>query len=347
MIKINFSGKKIFEFKDNNFIQIIGCNEDLKRLIVDVYLKVFNGYRFLDIDMEGMNGYYPEIIKEEKALKKDDIKVIKLSTIEDIVVQLQVKSDSILLKYLLSLSKELPINKALSEIEIGLTELSVELDKLIESTISIGDVSVVTNISDIDFKKITKSFIDIDFMDQYNQIKPLWLLKDIELINLFLNVIRLTIKENNNVTTIIDGLDIRLGLETYNYFIDRLYGLTKEYSNFKIWLIPKTKEGVRIDYEVFEDTYILNDNTVSLGDFDTTYESICRNYPDNNIPTKIQVLNSILKLFPFHYKDKKYYLSKETVILQIFLKLLDESPIRIENTQLSNLETKFLTSTTG
>ncbi len=347
MIEINFSGKKIFEFKDNNIIQIIGRNEDLKRLIVSIYSRVFNGYKFSDIDMEGMNGYYPEITWEGKILKKDDIKIIKLSSVEDIVGQLQVKNNSILLKYLFSLSEKLSINRVLGEIEVGLSKLSVELDRIIKNAISIGDISMVTNVSDIAFKKIIKSFIDIDFINQNNQIKPLWLLKDIEFIDLFLNVIRLTIEGNNNVTVIIDGLDTRLGLGTYHYFIDKLYELIKEHFNFKIWLMPKTEEGVRADYEIFENTYILNDNVISLGNFDITYESICRNYPDNNLPTKTQVLKSILKLFPFHCENRKYYLSKEIVILQVFLKLLDENPIRVENAQLSNLETKFLASATG
>lgn len=341
MIEINFSGKKIFEFKNNNFIQITGWNEDLKRLIINIYLKVLNGYSFSDIDIDGMNGCYPEILQGGKVLKRNDVAVIRLSSIEDIIEQLQIKNNSILLEYLFSLNEELSINKTLNKIETVLFELSVEIDRFLENVMS-SDISVITNVSSIDFKKIVKSFINIDFINKDNQIKPLWLLKSFEFIDLFLDVIQLIIKKNNNITIIVDGLDVRLRSETYNHFIDKLYGLTKDYSNFKIWLVPKTEKGIKIGYEFFENTYILNDSIISLGNFDITYESICRNYPDNSLPTKKQVLESILKLFSFHHKDKKYYLSKETAILQVFLKLLDEEPIIIENSQLSNLETRFL-----
>lgn len=344
MIEINFSGKKIFEFKDNSFIQITGWNEELKRLIVNIYFKIFNGYKFSDIDMEAMNGHYPEVTKEGRVFKKDDIIVIRISSIDDILQELQIKNNSVLFKYLLSLGKELSINRVLSKVEESLTELSIELDELMKEKIAVGDIAIITNIHGIDFKKIANTFIGVEFIDFYNQRKPLWLLKDREVINLFLNIIGLIIEENNNVTVIIDGLDIGIGLETYNYFTNKLYDLTEEYFNFKTWLIPKTKEGIRLDYKIFENTYILNDNVVSLGNFDITYESICRNYPDNNLPTKTQVMESLLKLFPFHHSNKDYFPSKEIVILQVFLKLLHENPVRVNNTGLSSLETKFLTS---
>lgn len=324
MIEINFGGKKIFEFKNNNFIQITGRDEDLKRLIINIYLKILNGYRFSDIDIDGMNGYYPEIIQGGKVLRTNDVVVIRLSSIEDIIEQLQIKNNSILLEYLFSLNEELSINKTLNKIETVLFELSVEIDRFLENVMATRDISVITNVSGIDLKKIVKSFINIDFINKDNHVKPLWLLKGIEFISLFLDVIQLIIKKNNNITIIVDGLDIRLKAETYNYFIDKLRGLTKDYPNFKIWLVPKTEKGIKTDCEFFENTYILNDSIISLGNFDITYESICRNYPDNNLPTKNQVLESILKLFSFHHKDKKYYLSKESAILQVFLKLLDE-----------------------
>lgn len=344
MIDINFKGKKIFEFKDTNFIQIVGHNEELKRLIIDIYLKIFNGYKFSDTDIEAMNGYYPEIIKEEYTFKKGDITVIKISNRDDIINQLQVKNKSILFKYLISLEENVSISRTLYKVEESLAELSIKLDKLIEYKFSSKDASITSGICDVALKNIIKSFIDIDFIDQHNQVKPLWLLTDNELISLLLNVIELIIKENNKVTLIIDGLDIEIMLETYNYFINKLYNLSKKHSNFKIWLIPKSEKGVKIDYSIFENTYVLNNSIISIGSFDTTYESICRNYPNNNLPTKSEVLKSLLRLFPFHYDEKFYNLSKETVILQVFLKLLNERPIRLENAELSNLETKFLTN---
>lgn len=344
MIEINFGGEKIFEYKDNSFIQITGLNEELKRLILDIYLKIFSGYKFSEVDMEAMNGYYPEIKKQGKILKKDDITVIKLSSFEDIIEHLQVKNDSILFKYLISLGSELSTNKAINKVEESLFELSIVLDELINNKIPVENLNVMTNVHGIEFKKIIKTFIDIDFIDIKNQRKPLWLLKDKELLDFFLNITELIIEKNNNVMIIIDGLDIRLDLGVYNYFIDKLYDLTEKHSGFKMWLIPRTEKGVRLDYTIFKNTYILNDSIMSMGDFDSTYESICRNYPDNNTPTRFQVLKTLLRLFPFHYNDKTHRLSKETVILQVFLKLLDEIPIKLENVGLSNLENNFLIS---
>lgn len=344
MIEINFSGEKIFEFKDSSFIQMLGLNEELKRLVIDIYIKIFSGYKFSDIDMEAMNGYYPEVKKDGKVLKKDDNIVIKLSSIDDFIEQLQVKSDSIFFKYLLSLNKELSISKELSKIEESLMGLSIELDKFIDNKMSLEDFSIMTNVYGVDLKKIIKSFIDISYIDQRNHRKALWLLRDKEIINLFLSTARLLIEENNNITVIIDGLDTKIGLKTYTYFIDKLYDLVKEFPNFKIWLIPKTENGILLNYEIFDSTYILSDEIIPMGDFDITYESICRNYPDNNLPTRFQVLEALLKLFSFHHSEKTYWASKETVILQVFLNLIDKSPIKFENPELSNLEIKFLTS---
>ena len=184
MIEINFSGKKIFQFKNNSIIQITGWNEELKRLIVNIYLKILNGYKFSDIDMEAMNGFYPEISSDEKILKKSDILIVKVSSIEDIFQQLHVKNNSILFKYLLSLGKELSINNELNKVEESLTELSIKLDELIERKMTIGDIIINTSINNLDFKKIASTFIDIDFTNKYNQKKPLWLLKDRELVKL-------------------------------------------------------------------------------------------------------------------------------------------------------------------
>lgn len=343
MIEVYFSGQKLFEFKDNGFIQIVGLNEELKRLIVDIYFKIFTGYKFSDVDMEAMNGYYPEVRKDEKVLRKADIMVIKLSDIEDMIEQLHIKRDSVFLKFLLSLSEELSVSKAVTKVEESLIELSIELDKLLEDKMDMNDLSIVTSINGVDLKKITKSFIDIDFVNQYKQRKSLWLLKDIDIINLFVNYTSLLLEKNNNITVILDGIDTRIGLDSYMYFIERLYVLSEEYPNLKIWLIPKTSRGIWISYEIFDNTYILGDEVVSFGDFDITYESICRNYPDNNLPSRFQVLETLLKLFPFHTADEIYLPTKETVILQVFLNLLDQSPGGLENTELSNLEINFLT----
>jgi len=344
MIEIYFRGQLLFEFKDNGFIQIVGLNEELKRLIVEIYYKIFSGYKFSDVDMEAMNGYYPEVRQEGKILKKTDNMVVKLSNIDDVLEQLYIKSDSILLKYLHSLNDELSVNKALKKIEDSLIGLSIELDKLIENKMDMDSISITTSIDGVELKKIIKSFIDINFIDQENQRKSLWLLKDKDIVNLFLNYTRLLLERNNNITIIIDGLDARMDLEVYIFFIEKLYVLTEEYPNLKIWLIPKTDRGIWVRYEIFDNTYILGDDIVSLGDFNITYESVCRNYPDNNLPSRFQVLETLLKLFPFHYEDKKYIPTKETVILQVFLKLLDQSPGIIENLELSKLETNFLTS---
>ncbi|MFA5576296.1 MAG: CRISPR-associated protein Csn2-St [Tissierellaceae bacterium] len=344
MIEIYFSGKMLFEFKDKNIVQIAGLNEESKRLIVDIYYKVFKGYKFSEVDMEGMNGYYPEIKKDGQIIKKDNNIVIKLTDINDIMEQLSIKSDSILLKYLLSLGGELPVSRALNKVEENLMELSIELDRLIQNKIDMDNVSIITEVSGVDLKKVIKSFVDVNFIDYKNKKKPLWLFKDKDLINLFLNYTRLILEKDNNFIIIIDGIDARIGLDVYKYFIDKLYLLSEKYSNLNIWLIPKTCDGVWVNYEIFDNTYIISDKLITFEDFDITYESICRNYPDNNLPTRFQVLEVLLKILPFHYADKTYLQTKETVILQVFLKLQDNEPLKIKESGLSHLETNFLTS---
>ncbi len=344
MVTINFAGKKIFEFKDNNIMQVIGQNEELKRLIINIYSKILNGYRFSDIDVEAMNGYFPEIIKKGKKYNKGDILVIEISDIQDIIEQLQVNRNSILKKYLLSLGAELSINKTLAEIEESLIGLTIELDDLMGKKFSTGDINIITNISHMSFKKIIKSFIDIELINYDGQRKSPWLLRDKELIDLFFNIILLLVEKNHNITFIINGLDTNIEITTYYYLVDKIFNLTKTQPNLKVWLFPKTRRGVHMDYKIFEDTYILNEDVFTMGDFDITYESLCRNYPDNNYPTKIQVLNTLLRVFPFHYQEKLYHSSKEAVIMRIFLELLHKDSIKLENTKLSSLETRFLTS---
>lgn len=344
MIQISFKGRDLFEFKDENFIQMVGNNEELKRLIIDIYLKIFNGYKFSDIDMASMKGYYPEVKKEGKVLNKKDMQVIRISSVQDIFEELQVKKGSVILEYILSLNDEVTVTKVLEQVEESLLGLTVELDKHIEKDVLIDNLSIVTEFTGINFKKIVSSFIEINFINEEYMRKPLWLLKEVELINLFSSVIELLIKNKKNITLIIDSLDIRLGDKEYKYFINKLYTLAEENSNLKVWLVPKSENGVMIDYKIFNNTYILNDEIIVLGDFETTYDSICRNYPDNNLPVKDEVLDALLRLMSFHNKDKIYSKSKEAVILQIFLKLSEQDSIKVENTKLSDLESKFLTS---
>lgn len=347
MIEINFRGSNIFSFKDENLIQILGKNEELKRLVIDIYLKIFNGYKFSDIDMEAMKGFYPEIIRENEILKKNDMSVIRISNIEDIFKELQINKGSVLLEYILSLSNDLSIVSTLDKFEESLLRLSIELDKQIEKDISSENLSIETEFSGIDFKKIITSFIKINFITDNNLRKPLWLLEEIELLDLFLDVIKLLINNKKSITLIIDGLDIRLDVKEYNYFIREINLLSEENSNFKVWLLPKSENGILVDYNVFNNTYIFNKEIMPMGDFDEAYESICRNYPDNNLPSRQKVLFSLLKLLPFYNEDNIYHFSKEVVILQIFFKLLDWEPMNVENKGLSKLETNFLTSIQG
>lgn len=344
MIEINFKGQNIFTYEDDDFIQIVGINEEKKRLIIDIYLKILNGYKFTETDMEAMDGHYPEIKNKEISLKKNDALVIKLSDIDDMYEHLKLSKSSIIFKYLISLKNEIDIVKALENIEEDLLKLCVRLDDTIKYKISNKSVSFKADIISIDFKNIIKSFIDINYVDQNEDSIPLWLLNEKQIINLFLDILILIIQKNEDITLIIDGLDVKIGIYEYKYFVNKLYTLTKEYSNFRIWIVPKTVEGIFLEYEIFRNTYILNEKNNSLGDFITTYDSICRNYPDNNLPSKKEVLEAILELFPFHKKSKVYPLNKKTVIFKIFLFLLNGEGINIEDNQLSKLENKFLTT---
>lgn len=344
MIEIGFAGKDIFKYKDDSLIQLVGLNQELKNLIVEIYLKILDGYKFTDEDMEAMKGFYPTVKKQGQALKKNDISVIKISQIEDIIGELQVKNGSTLLKYLTSLNDDMDICNSLIKVEESFIELSIIIDQLLGEKISAEDISIKTDICNINFKKIITTFIEVGFSNENDEKKPLWLMRNRELIDLFLEVIKIVIEKDENITIIIDGLDIRLETDVYNYFIEKLYKLTNEYYNFKVWLIPKTVEGVWKDYHTFSNTYILNEDIKSMGDFETAYESICRNYPSNNIPTEKEVLKVLLELYSFHKKDQLYNFSKEAVILEVFLKLLDEPPLNIVNSTLTDLEIKFLTS---
>jgi hypothetical protein len=99
MKEIFFKGRKIFEFDDSNGIQVIGSNTYFITLIVDIYMKVFNGYRYSDIDIDAMNGYYPEVREDGEILTKKELSVIQISDLEDVINQLTLKKNSILIVF--------------------------------------------------------------------------------------------------------------------------------------------------------------------------------------------------------------------------------------------------------
>lgn len=345
MKEIYFKGSKIFEFNDDNAIQIIGNNNYLINTITDIYFKIFNGYRFSDLDIEAMNGYYPEVKENGKVLKKNDILVIKISDIEDILEQFTTKKNSILVKYILSLSNDLSVSKIIEKIDRSLIELSISLDDLIKEKIKTTSLFIKTDVDDLSLDKIVKNFIDINFMRIDEERVPLWLLRDSETIDLFINILELVLEKGTKTRIIIDRFDSKIGVEDYKNLIEILFNLTDEYSNFGLWIIPSSKDGVLVDYRIFSSTYIFSNNIIKLGDFQITYESICRNYPDNNIPKEKEVLESLLKLFPFHTHQKEYSLTKETIIMSIFLGLLgEENSVKVKKEKLSELEYKFLIS---
>lgn len=345
MNEIYFKGLKIFEFDDDSAIQIIGSNNYLIRIILDVYCKIFSGYRFSDLDIEAMNGYYPEVRENGKILKKNDIIVIRLSETEDILDELTTKKGSILMEYLLSLNIELSINEVIEKVDKSLIELSICIDNLIKEKLATTDIFVKTEINEINLDKIIKSFIDTNFVNAVEERIPLWLLEDSQVVDLFINIIELILEEGKKTRVIIDRLDSKMEVREYEKLVRILFELTEKYSNFGIWIIPSSEKGVFVDYRIFNNTYIVNEDIIKLGDFDITYESICRNYPDNNIPEKQEVLSSLLQKLPFHTKGKQYLPTKETIITLIFLKLLGEENIgEIKNINLSKLEYNFLTS---
>lgn len=345
MKEMYFKGSRIFEFNDDNAIQIVGNNNYLIRTILDVYYKLFSGYRFTDLDIEAMNGYYPEVRENGKILKKNDLIVIRLSEIVDILYQFTIKKGTILLDYLSLLNQEMLINETMEKIDKVLIELSIHIDNIIKEKLTTTNLFVKTDIKKINLDKIIKSFVDINFVNEYEERIPLWLLKDSQIVDLFTNAIELTLEKGKKTRVIIDRLDSKMEINEYRKMVEKLFELTEKYSNFGIWIIPSNKEGVFVDYRIFDNTYIINEEIIKLGDFDVTYESICRNYPDNNIPKKREVLYSLLQNLPFHKTTKQYLPTKETVITLIFLKLLGEEKIgEIKEINLSKLEYNFLTS---
>lgn len=345
MKEIYFKGSKIFEFKDENAIQIIGKDIQLITLIVEVYDKIFNGYKFLDIDIEAMNGNYPEVIKDDNSLKKKDMLLIRLSNMQDIIDQLTTKKNSILMKNISYFKDDILISKCMVELEERLTELSILIDELLEEKIGLEEVSIKSDIANINFDTVIKSFIDVNFVRDNDNRIPSWLLNEKESIELFISLVKLIIQSGEEITIIVDRIDSKMGINNYRILLDSLYKLTEENFNFKIWIIPSIEEGVYLDYKIFKNTYILNNEIRKFGEFDTTYESICRNYPDNNIPSKEEVLKSLLHILPFHKPKQLYDLSKEVIIMSIFLKLLGEDDtIRLKNVELSRLEKNLLTN---
>ncbi len=343
MKEIFFKGVKIFEFNDDKVIQIVGSNNYLIRVITEIYHKVFTGYRFSDIDIEAMNGYYPEIRENGKVLKKNDILVIKTSDIEDILDQLTIKRNSVLTQYILSLNNNLLISKSLENIDQSLTELSILIDEFMKEKIATEELHIKTDVVNINLDKIIKTFIDINFLNQYEERTPLWLLDDYQAIDLFLNIIKIILEDGKKTKIIIDKIDSKIDINNYKMLIKELFNLTEEYSNLGLWIIPGSKEGVLVDYKVFNNTYIINEEVTVLRDFELTYESICRNYPSNDVPTRKEVLVSLMKLLPFHKEEKEYLFTKEAIIISIFLKLLGaEDKIKVKEHELSRLEYNFL-----
>lgn len=345
MKEIYFKGSKIFEFDDEDAIQILGRNNYLIRIVIDIYCKVFSGYRFSDEDMEAMNGYYPEIKENGRTLKKNDINVIRLSDIEDLLEHFVIKRDSILYKYISSLSRNFQLSKVIEKIDRTLIELTICIDNLLDQKLSTKDVLIRTDIIDINLDKVLKSFIEIYFVNLNEDRLPIWLMADTQIIDLFISMLELILEEGKTIRVIIDKLDSKMEIKEYNKFIKTLFNLTQDYPNFGLWIIPSTEEGVLVDYRIFNNTYVFHNEIIKFGDFETTYESICRNYPDNNIPDEHEVLKTLLQVFPFRTPEKEYLETKETIIMLIFSKLLgEEDVLNIKRNKLSKLEFNYLNS---
>ncbi len=141
----------------------MGNNNYLTRTVSDVYYKVFSGYRFSEIDIEAMNGYYPEVRENGRALKKNDLIVIRLSDVEDLLEQFTIKRNSILEKHILSFNDNILINGSIEQIDRALVELSLCIDNLVEESLSTKDMFIRTEVNDINLDKIIKKFYRYKF----------------------------------------------------------------------------------------------------------------------------------------------------------------------------------------
>lgn len=346
MKEIFFKGRKIFEFDDSNGIQVIGSNTYFITLIVDIYMKVFNGYRYSDIDIDAMNGYYPEVREDGEILTKKELSVIQISDLEDVINQLTLKKNSILMKNILSFGSEIDISNSIRKLEEILIELSILIDRLLESRLDLDKISIKGYVDNVNYNKIVDTFLNFNFSigDSDDRI-PSWLLDESQSIDLLINLLNLLIESGDTITVIVDRLDAKLEYDNYHKLINELYELCVKNSNFNIWLIPSTKEGVLLDYYLFKNTFIVNEEAFKLGDFDTTYESICRSYPDNNYPSKEEVLTALLQYYPFHNRNTVYTLNKELISMSVFMELLGENKdINILRDDLTTLEMNFLTN---
>lgn len=345
MKELFFKGKKIFEYDNYSAIQLIGTNKYLISLIIDLYTRIFSGYRYSDIDIDAMNGYYPELKEDGKLVNKKDMTVIRLSDLPEIIDQLTLKKNSILMKNVLSLNDEPSISDIIRKLEEVLIELSIDIENLLGSKLGLESFSIKADADNITFDRSVDSFIRLNFSIEDDDVRvPSWLLSEEQSIELLINLINLLIESGERITVIIDRLDSKLALSNYHKLINDLYKLTVENSNFNIWIIPNTKDGALLDYNIFESTFIINDDVFKFGNFDVTYDSICRNYPDNIYPCNEEVLTSLLQHYPFHRSDTQYYPSRELVIMSVFLEVLGETKeIKTLENGLTSLEKNFLT----
>lgn len=345
MTEIRANGKTILNIKENNIIQILGNNLELKKKIINIIDQTFEGYKYSYIDIDYMDGFYPEILRKDRTkYKKKDRLFLRLSSIDDVLDEFKLGSGSLLLNYINSITDDIEIALYLDKVEEALLNLSNALDNNLNKKFENENIFLNTVLSNMDMKDITKTFYEVNYSDPNKKLKPLWLFKEEEVISLFISIMISMIEGKEDILLVLDGIDSEMSNRGYDMFISKLLGLLEVYPNLEILSLPKNEFGVIMNKEVFSNTYILNEEVIELREFDMTYDIICDHYPDLIYPTEEQVMYALLILYPNINRDILYSSSVETIILQIFLNLLDEDNVKVENSSLSRLEINFLTS---
>lgn len=344
-MEIKCNNAKLFEYEEENFLQLLGDNKDRIKDIVKIYSDYFSNAKYTDLEIMSWQHGLPEVVIDGTKISRTRKEVLVLSSAEDIYRQMSLVKDSLLSEYLDNFAGNMELARKMEALEDLLLEYALDLESLIQ--LNGYALKIKVDAEGVNFKSLLKNFLDFSICREGDILsQEPWQHKMKEVVDIFVEMLILQSRERECDTDIIlNRLDVHLEDKVYKTLLESLKKESELNSKIHVWNIPENETNYLTDEESFEKTYVVKDNNYELGSFASSYESICRNYPDNNYPNEDMVKEAIIKKFPNHNSSKAYALSKELIILKLYLDLMQiDSKIKIDHSKVTDLELNFLTA---
>ncbi|UQS82623.1 hypothetical protein MOO45_02970 [Bombilactobacillus folatiphilus] len=321
-LKLEYHDGKYIDVDLDQFLYFTGPN---KKLLWQVFRSFYYYQQKVREDLAniyGDNGI--EIYLNQEKLVSAHNHFYFINSRNAIYQQLKYQKASLLFNFLNQQSNEPDIVQHIERLNNELYQLTFVLQDYVDSFAN----SLQVDLEDLNYLQLLKDHLTLGYQED-QQMTPLELMSTDELVDEYVNLLRLFAQDNSdNCWLILYNLPSYLSQSKIHELLQGLKEITQT-TNLKVIYIANDLKAVNLTQEDIENIVLVHDQAEQLPNYDTLHETLAQHYPNEMKITDCRLLSILQNILPLVGYPKKVDLAPQDLIL---LKVMNE---------LSGYETSF------